>query len=287
MITVPRFVKSSCIHCIMSCIYTNVNISQCKNTYHVYKYIIGTLPDVSITDTTSTNTSIKVNIGTIPSSVIDRVIIGYHRLDLGVPVVGEYGNNHRRSTPKTFLSLVPGAKYKITAWGLGGGSDRRRSRSPAVREVTTMEKGKLLPQHRVYVHAGLYCTHCSSNYYINMETYSIHFMHLTDPSHPRHLTITRVCDDGIELNWIPPREPNGDIRHYIIKYTTQNGTQQEINTTNNINYYNLTGLERGQTYNNIEVVAVNSAGGGRGSQPITSYVHTPTVESTSEFKLEV
>ena len=109
----------------------------------------------------------------------------------------------------------------------------------------------------------------------------------TAPSPPRHLTITRVFDDGIELNWIPPREPNGDIRHYIIKYTTQNGTQQEIYTTNNINYYNLTGLARGQTYNTIRVVAVNSAGGGGGSQPITSYVHNSTVESTSELELEV
>ena len=109
----------------------------------------------------------------------------------------------------------------------------------------------------------------------------------TAPSPPRHLTRTRVFDDGIELNWMPPREPNGDIRHYIIKYTTQNGTRQEINTTNNTNYYNLTGLERGQIYNNITVVAVNSAGGGGGSQLITSYVHTPTVESTSELELEV
>ena len=109
----------------------------------------------------------------------------------------------------------------------------------------------------------------------------------TASSPPRHLTITRVFDDGIELNWIPPREPNGDIRHYIIKYTTQDGTQQEINTANNINYYNLTGLERGQTYHIIRVIAVNSAGGGRGSQPIISYVHNPTVESTSELELEV
>ena len=109
----------------------------------------------------------------------------------------------------------------------------------------------------------------------------------TVPSPPRDLTITRVFDDGIELNWIPPREPNGVIRHYVIKYTTQNGTQQEINTTNNINFYNLTGLERGQTYNNITVVAVNSAGGGGGSQSITNYVHDSTVESTSELQLEV
>ena len=88
----------------------------------------------------------------------------------------------------------------------------------------------------------------------------------TAPSPPRDLTITRVFQHGIELNWIPPRETNGDIQHYIIKYTTQDGTEHEINTTDNTNYYNLTGLERGQTYNNIKVVAVNSAGSGSGSE---------------------
>ena len=96
----------------------------------------GVLPDVSINGTTSTNTSITVNIG-----MIDRVIIGYHRLDFGVPVVGEYGNNILGS-PRIFSSLVPGAKYRITVWGLGGSDDKRRSQSPAVREVTTMQKGK-------------------------------------------------------------------------------------------------------------------------------------------------
>ena len=64
---------------------------------------LGTLPDVSITGTTSTGTSITLNIGTIPSG-IDWIIIGYHRLDLGVPV-GEYVNNGRGSS-RTFSSLV-------------------------------------------------------------------------------------------------------------------------------------------------------------------------------------
>ena len=103
---------------------------------------IGTLPEVSITGTTSTDSSITVNIGAIPSG-IERVIIGYHRLDLGVPVVGEYGNNQKELS-RTFTSLVPGARYRITAWGLGGGDDRRRSQSPAVREVTTMEQSELM-----------------------------------------------------------------------------------------------------------------------------------------------
>ena len=99
----------------------------------------GTLPDVSIT-TASIDTSVTVNIGTIPSG-IKRVIIGYHRLDLGVPVVGEYENNQMGES-KTLSSLLHGAKYRITAWALGGGNDRRASQSPAVREVTTMEQSK-------------------------------------------------------------------------------------------------------------------------------------------------
>ena len=87
-------------------------------------------------------TRITVNISTIPSG-IERVIIGYHRLDLGVPVVGKYGNNGM-GLSRTFSSLLHGAKYRITAWGLGGGDDRRRSQSPAVREVTTMERCELM-----------------------------------------------------------------------------------------------------------------------------------------------
>ena len=111
---------------------------------HGIKYIIlilGTLPDVSIT-LSSTDTSVTVNIGSIHSG-FGRVIIGYHRLDLGVPVEGDYGNNIKGSS-RTFSSLVPGAKYRITAWGLGGSSNRRRSQSPAVKEVTTMEKSELM-----------------------------------------------------------------------------------------------------------------------------------------------
>ena len=83
-----------------------------------------------------------MNIGTIPGD-IERVIIGYHRLDLGVPVVGEYVNN-KMSSSRTFFSLVPGTKYRITAWGLGGGDNRNRSQSPAVSEVTTMEQSEFL-----------------------------------------------------------------------------------------------------------------------------------------------
>ena len=116
--------------------------------------------------------------------------------------------------------------------------------------------------------------------YVSQSTFTICHLILhvlcTAPSPPRDLTITRVFQHGIELNWIPPRETNGDIQHYIIKYTTQDGTEQEINTTDNTNYYNLTGLERGQTYNIIRVIAVNSAGTSEGSGAIASYTHNPS-----------
>ena len=105
-------------------------------------YYADTLPNITMHRTAKDGTSITVEIGTIHSG-IDRVIIGYHRLDLGVPVVGEHVNNGG-STSRTFSSLVPGAKYRITAWGLGNGdkNDRRRGKSPAVLEVTTMERSE-------------------------------------------------------------------------------------------------------------------------------------------------
>ena len=117
--------------------------------YIVYiPFVLDKLSDVSITGTTSTDRSITVDIGNIHSDV-DRVIIGYHRLDLGVPVVGKYGQNGKGSS-RTFSSLVPGAKYRITAWGLGDSGDKRRSQSPAVREVTTMERSELMQQYHHY-----------------------------------------------------------------------------------------------------------------------------------------
>ena len=81
--------------------------------------------------------------------------------------------------------------------------------------------------------------------------------------------------DGIELNWLPPSEPNGEVLHYVIYYTPENATEQSIDTGSNLTYYNLTGLERNRVYTNIAVQAVNSAGGSRRRPlPSGSYNHT-------------
>ena len=88
---------------------------------------------------------------------------------------------------------------------------------------------------------------------------SMHSFNPTDPSPPRHITITRVFQDGVELNWLPPTEPNGAV-HYVVEYKREDsGNWTSVNTTSDSTHYNLTGLHSGTHYT-IRVVAVNSAG---------------------------
>ena len=110
----------------------------------------GTLPPVTITGISRDANSITVFIKPIPVG-IDRVIIGYHRLDLGQPVVGQYVNNYKKLYA-AFTSLVPGAKYRITAWGLAGSGDARRSRSPAVVDIKTTQLRELYKSYMFKSH---------------------------------------------------------------------------------------------------------------------------------------
>ena len=103
-------------------------------------------------------------------------------------------------------------------------------------------------------------------------------MLITGPSSTRLLSITRVLQDGIELNWLPPTEPNGEV-HYVIYYTPEGGTEQSVDTGSNLTHYNLTGLERNRVYTNIEVQAVNSVGRSDRSSVIAQYNHSQTGES--------
>ena len=82
----------------------------------------------------------------------------------------------------------------------------------------------------------------------------------------------------MELNWLPPTEPNGEV-HYVIYYTPEGGTEQSIDTGSNLTHYNLTGLERNRVYTNIAVQAVNSVGRSERIEVIAQYNHTPLGES--------
>ena len=103
------------------------------------------------------------------------------------------------------------------------------------------------------------------------------------PSSARRLTVTRVFQDGVELNWLPPNDPNGEV-HYVIFYTPEGSTEHSVDTGSDLTHYNLTGLERNSTYN-ISVQAVNSAGrsGIRQNAVVTNYSHTVPVGEPAVF----
>ena len=68
-----------------------------------------------------------------------------------------------------------------------------------------------------------------------------------------------MFQDGVELNWLPPTEPNGEVR-YVVEYKREDsGSWTSASTTSDSTHYNLTGLHSGTSYT-IRVVAVNSAG---------------------------
>ena len=72
------------------------------------------------------------------------------------------------------------------------------------------------------------------------------------------MNITRVFQGGVELSWLPPTTPNGEV-YYVIYYTPEGGTEQSIDTGSNLNY-NWTGLEKNRVYTNIAVQAVHLVG---------------------------
>ena len=104
----------------------------------------------------------------------------------------------------------------------------------------------------------------------------LYHLFLTAPSFPKLLSITRVLGAGIELNWLPPTEPNGEV-HYVIYYTPEGGTEHSIDTGSNLTHYNLTRLERNRVYTNIAVQAVNSVGRSDRNTEIALYNHMPAV----------
>ena len=129
-------------------------------------------------------------------------------------------------------------------------------------------------------------------YLLHLQVCSNVFLSFAAPSTAKSLTVTRVFQDGIELNWLPPTEPNGEV-HYVIEYKREDsGSWTSVNTTSNSTHYNLTGLHSGTNYT-IRVVAVNSAGRTPSSTP-TSQInksrgennHKQDVEYTEGHKLD-
>ena len=78
--------------------------------------------------------------------------------------------------------------------------------------------------------------------------------HSTAPSSPRSVTITRVFENGIELNWISPREPNGEVRFGV---TVSSNTMNIFQRWCGHSHCNVTRLQKGVRYS-IQVLAFNN-----------------------------
>ena len=85
-------------------------------------------------------------------------------------------------------------------------------------------------------------------YYVMMGKLKPKIHPLTVPTFPREVSVTRVFQEGVEMNWLPPTEPNGEVLHYVIYDTPEGGTEQNSSTGSNLTHYNLTGLERNRVY---------------------------------------
>ena len=81
-----------------------------------------------------TNSAVECQVGS-KDAITDKVIAGYDIIHFGVPMIGQYVNTGRGSRV-TISPVVPGARYRITAWALGDG---RRSATPALVDATTGE----------------------------------------------------------------------------------------------------------------------------------------------------
>ena len=103
-------------------------------------------------------------------------------------------------------------------------------------------------------------------------------LHTVTTAPPRQVNIARVFQDSVELNWLPPTEPIGEV-HYVIYYTPEDGIEQSIDTGSDLTHYNLTGLERNRVYTNISVQAVSIVGRSDRSGALGEYI-----ECTTQYK---
>ena len=78
-----------------------------------------------------------------------------------------------------------------------------------------------------------------------------------EPSPPRNATITRVFQGGVELNWLPPTGPNGEV-HYIVGYKREDSRWTSVNATRVIRHSLKKVLKAAETFEpNVSLVSVN------------------------------
>ncbi|KAK7089523.1 hypothetical protein V1264_024372 [Littorina saxatilis] len=92
------------------------------------------------------------------------------------------------------------------------------------------------------------------------------------PSTPTHLKVVRTTSTSVTIAWNRPDSPNGNITLYRVMYWPRNNTGTAVGQQwqSNARYveFTVTQLKPFSTYQ-IQVLAVNDAGTGEASQPLT------------------
>ena len=62
---------------------------------------------------------------------------------------------------------------------------------------------------------------CPHDMYYMMEMELPQFHPLTVPTKPRKVKITGIFKNSVELNWLPPTDPNGETTHQKVAQNSQ------------------------------------------------------------------
>ena len=189
-----------------------------------------------------------------------RYISSLERTDLGVPLEVEFEETQSSSADGDTIDRqvsATGAEYNVQIWSTNGANFSADPVKASTTLLYATGKGNR------YTHTTLLYTRTMQLkirtyvYSIRAARYTAAAFHCTStvPSVPRLLSVTRIPSDGFELNWLPPREPNGRPV-YEIEYGTDDTNFTTVDTGSGDTHYNLTGLQHNTTYY-IRVVAVN------------------------------
>ena len=151
------------------------------------------------------------------------------------------------NTSVTLNKLTAGTRYMIRVWATDGSGVSQ----PIEKTVKTEDDSE-------FNDINIICIKIKDLYIVYVWLTFTNF-HVSVPSPPRRMIITRNIENGVELNWLPPVNPNGVMTSYEIEYTTNsafntiNGT---VLTKNSSTHYNWTEPEFPTYY--MRVRAVNS-----------------------------
>ena len=76
----------------------------------------------------------------------------------------------------------------------------------------------------------------------------INILYFTEPERPQLVECVDITDMSIKISWTPPGSPNGDIQHYVIVTTDNQGFMSTNTTIGSEQTFTLTSLHPGNMY---------------------------------------